>query len=120
MMKKIAIIEDNDDNRMLVCAMLEDDYDIVEYEDGKSALAGLFQENPDLILLDISLPGLDGCAVLENIRQSTLKSTPVIALTAHAMEGDREMFIEKGFDGYVSKPIVDEDKLFTVIHSLLN
>lgn len=118
-MKRIAIVEDNPDNRLLVCALLEDDYKLFEYEDGLSALAGLSQDQPDLILLDISLPNLDGCEVLKAIRKTDLKSIPVVALTAHAMEGDRENFLDQGFDGYVSKPITDEEELLTAIRELL-
>ncbi|MFZ9737276.1 MAG: response regulator [Prochlorotrichaceae cyanobacterium] len=119
-MKRIAIVEDNPDNRMLFCALLEADYDVVAYEDGMSALAHLEEVHPDLVLLDISLPGMDGCAVLAQIRRTQgLSSIPVIALTAHAMDGDREKFLEQGFDGYVSKPIVDETELFNAIQALL-
>lgn len=119
-MKRIALVEDNPDNRMLVCTLLAKMYELVEYEDGPSALAHLVEVNPDLVLLDISLPGMDGCAVLAQIRRTQpLSGIPVIALTAHAMDGDREKFLEQGFDGYVSKPIVDETELFDAIQALL-
>ena len=107
-MKTIAVIEDNADNRLLVKAILSQDYQILEFEDGPAALAGLDKNLVDLILLDISLPGMDGIEVLEKMRAlDSLKSTPAIALTAHAMSGDREKFLAAGFDAYYSKPIVD-------------
>jgi len=81
---------------------------------------GLADDIPDLVLLDISLPGMDGTEVLEWIRsKAALGSLPVIALTAHAMSGDREKYIEMGFDDYVTKPIVDEEVLVGAIERLL-
>ena len=119
-MKKIAVVEDNPDNRLLVQAILEDRYEISEYETGADAVAGLGSARPDLILLDISLPKMDGTEVLEWIRdQSELKDTPVIALTAHAMAGDREKYLRAGFNDYVTKPIVDEAVLHEVIERWL-
>ena len=113
---KIAVVEDNPDNRMLVQALLEDTYEISEYETGLEAINGLGDNIPDLILLDISLPEMDGTEVLAWIRdQDALKDIPVIALTAHAMSSDREKFIASGFNDYVTKPIVDEEVLFGAI-----
>ncbi|MEM8932947.1 MAG: response regulator [Acidobacteriota bacterium] len=115
-MKRVALIEDNPDNRLLVGALLEEHYDIREFEDGVSALAELPRQPPDAILLDISLPGMDGIEVLRRLRaDSTLAAVPVIALTAHAMSGDRERFLAAGFDDYLSKPILDETDLIEVI-----
>lgn len=119
-MKKIAVVEDNPDNRLLVQAILEDNYEISEYETGAEAVAGLGGDKPDLILLDISLPEMDGTEVLAWIRQQDdLKATPVIALTAHAMAGDREKYIRAGFNDYVTKPIVDETVLTEAIERWL-
>lgn len=118
---KIAVVEDNPDNRMLVQALLEDRYEISEYETGVEAVEGLGSDLPDLVLLDISLPEMDGTEVLAWIReQDELKSVPVIALTAHAMAGDRDKYLAAGFDDYVTKPIVDEDVLFEAIERCLN
>jgi len=115
-MKKLAVVEDNADNRLLIQAILEDLYEITEYETGLEALEGLEEEKPDLILLDISLPGIDGTEVLKRIRDDqSLKSIPVVALTAHAMAGDRERFLSSGFDGYIAKPIEDENILLAEI-----
>jgi CheY-like chemotaxis protein len=115
-MKKIAVVEDNPDNRLLVRALLEDHYVLTEYETGAEALAGLPGDRPDLVLLDISLPGMDGMEVLRRLRaEPALTGLPVIALTAHAMAGDRQRFLAAGFDDYVTKPIVDEGVLLGAI-----
>jgi len=119
-MKKIAVVEDNPDNRLLVQVILEPFYEVVEYETGGAALAGLPQEKPDLVLLDISLPEIDGAEVLRRIRaDAQLRALPVIALTAHAMAGDREKFLGAGFNDYVTKPILDENVLLDAIQRLL-
>ena len=120
MKPKIAVVEDNVDNRLLVQAILEDQYEISEYENGTEVMDGLADDVPDLVLLDISLPGMDGTEVLQWVRsQEQLSSLPVIALTAHAMSGDRERYLEMGFDEYVTKPIVDEAILVGAIERLL-
>lgn len=119
-MKRIAVVEDNPDNRLLVQVILQPFYDVTEYEDGLSALAGLQQHKPDLLLLDVSLPEMDGTEVLQRIRgDSNLRDLPVIALTAHAMAGDREKYLAAGFDEYVTKPIVDENLLLDAIKKLI-
>ncbi len=120
-MKRIALIEDNPDNRLLVSAILEDDYAVDEFEDGESALLSLSKQPlPDAVLLDISLPRQDGTQVLAKIRDDAqLRALPVIALTAHAMAGDREKYLALGFDEYVTKPIVDEDVLLDALRRVL-
>ncbi|HEY8175365.1 MAG TPA: response regulator [Gemmatimonadaceae bacterium] len=116
----LAVVEDNADNRLLLQAILGDEYDLVEYENGADALDGFARSKPDLVLLDISLPGMDGKEILQRIRHDlTLRNVPVIALTAHAMAGDREKFLAAGFDDYITKPIVDENQLFAAIKKLL-
>lgn len=120
MKPRIAVVEDNPDNRLLVQALLEDRFDITEFETGLEAVAGLRGAQPDLVLLDISLPEMDGTEVLAWIRsQDELKDLPVIALTAHAMAGDRDKFLAAGFDDYLTKPIVDEAVLFESIERCL-
>jgi CheY-like chemotaxis protein len=115
-MKRVAVVEDNADNRLLLQALLEDVYEVVEYENGADALAGLAARRPDLVLLDISLPGMDGNEILARIRaDEPLSHVPVIALTAHAMAGDREKYLAAGFNDYITKPIVDETILLDAI-----
>ena len=119
-MRSIALVEDNPDNRLLARAILEDRYEIVEYESGPDALAGMRTRVPELVLLDISLPVMDGTEVLRRIREDeALRALPVIALTAHAMTGDRDKYLAMGFDAYVTKPIVDERVLLGEIERLL-
>ena len=120
-MKTVALVEDNPDNRLLVRIILESLYEVTEYETGLAALAGLHEEKPDLVLLDVSLPEMDSTEVLRRIRaDANLRELPVIALTAHAMAGDREKYLAAGFDEYVTKPIVDETLLLDAIKKLLN
>ncbi|TVP43129.1 MAG: response regulator [Gemmatimonadales bacterium] len=120
MKHRLALVEDNPDNRLLVQAILEDDYEIDEYENGIDALAGMAASPPDLVLLDISLPGMDGTEVLARMRDDDgMRGIPVIALTAHAMTGDRERFLGLGFDHYMTKPIVDVEALVEAIERLL-
>ena len=120
-MKTVALVEDNSDNRLLVRVILESLYEVTEYENGFAALEGLPKEKPDLVLLDVSLPEMDGTEVLRRIRaDANLRELPVIALTAHAMAGDREKYLAAGFDEYVTKPIVDETLLLGAIKKLLN
>ncbi len=119
-MKRIAVVEDNRDNRLVVEAILEDLYDLVEFPSGSAAVAGLAEAGPDLVLLDISLPEMDGTEVLKAIREDpALRHLPVVALTAHAMTGDRERYLALGFDDYVTKPILDEQVLLDAIERLL-
>jgi len=120
MTHKVAVVEDNPDNRLLVQALLEDLYEVSEFETGQEAVDGLLEDAPDLVLLDISLPEMDGTEVLEWIRgQEALREVPVIALTAHAMAGDREKYLSAGFDDYLTKPIVDESVLLGTIERWL-
>jgi two-component system cell cycle response regulator DivK len=119
-MKTIAVVEDNADNRLLLSAMLAGQYRVVEYTTGPEALAGMRRGRPDLVLLDISLPGMDGTELLRHIRaEPALHGLPVVALTAHAMAGDRERYLGLGFDHYLAKPIVDEADLLGALARLL-
>ena len=114
----VAVVEDNADNRLLLRALLGDLYTLVEYETGVEALEGFANGRPlpEVVLLDISLPGMSGVEVLERIRADRrLRDLPVIALTAHAMAGDREGYLAAGFDDYVSKPIGGERVLLRAI-----
>ena len=120
-MKQIAVVEDNPDNRLLVRVILEPLYQVTEYESGFAALEGIQKQKPDLVLLDVSLPEMDGTEVLKRLRATKpVRDLPVIALTAHAMAGDREKFLSAGFDEYVTKPILDEKLLLDAIRRLLS
>jgi CheY-like chemotaxis protein len=117
----LAVVEDNADNRLLLTAILGDRYQIVEYANGPDALAGFARSLPDLVLLDISLPGMDGTEILCEIRRDgRMRHLPVIALTAHAMAGDREKYLDVGFNDYITKPIVDESLLVGAIERWLS
>ena len=118
--RTIAVIEDNLDNRLLIDALIGDLYALDEYENGTDALAAMRVQPPALVLLDVSLPGMDGLDVLTHMRRDVmLRHVPVVAVTAHAMAGDRERYLAAGFDGYVPKPIVDEHALLDTIERLL-
>ncbi|MBM4147278.1 MAG: response regulator [Nitrospira sp.] len=107
MPRKILIVEDNEDNRELVLKVLRNKgYEMIQAADGEEALEKAVAEMPDLILLDISLPKLDGYEVARRLKgMEEFKEIPIIAFTAHAMKGDREKVIVAGFEGYISKPI---------------
>lgn len=118
-MARILIVEDNDLNLELATQLLEDKHVVLSARDGEQGVVAALAERPDLILMDISLPRLDGFGAVAKIRaDENVKRTPVIALTAHAIRGDRERMLAAGFDGYVSKPI-DEELLFATIEELL-
>src|SRR3989475_720687 len=104
---KVLYIEDNRENRMLVRAVLEAaGYTIVEAEDGLAGIEAAIREEPALILLDINLPGVDGYEIVAILKSfPNLASTPVIAVTAYAMQGDRQRTLVAGCDGYIQKPI---------------
>jgi CheY-like chemotaxis protein len=105
--KAVLYIEDNIHNRRLVRKVLQSQgYTVVEAEDGLSGLQMVQEIQPALVLLDIGLPGMDGLEVVGRIKKdAALSNIPVIALTASAMRGDRERFLEAGCDDYLSKPI---------------
>jgi len=120
MMAKILLVEDNEMNRdMLSRRLAKRGFDVVVALDGTSGAALAASEGPDLILMDLSLPDLDGCEVTRLIRANTATaSIPVIALTAHAMETDRLRVIEAGCQDYDTKP-VDLARLLAKIDALL-
>jgi CheY-like chemotaxis protein len=111
----ILVVEDNLDNLKTARAVLGDDYQVIEATDGQAGVAQARAHHPDLILMDISMPVLNGIQALAAIRDDdTLRHTPVIALTASAMMGDRETILAHGFDGYLAKPIEAELLVKTV------
>ena len=102
----ILIADDRPSSRELLRLVLErDGYDVLEAEDGEQAVDRARSGNPDLILLDLQMPGLDGYAVLAALRsEPRFRRLPVLALTASAMRGDREKIMEAGFTDYLAKP----------------
>lgn len=105
--KTVLYIEDNYHNRRIVRKILQSrGYTVIEAEDGVTGLEMIQELKPPLVLLDIGLPEMDGLEIITRVRaDSDLKNIPVIALTASAMRGDRERFLEAGCDDYLSKPI---------------
>ncbi|TNE52338.1 MAG: response regulator [Deltaproteobacteria bacterium] len=119
-MKCIALVEDNEDSRVLIQAILKGTFDVNVYERSTHALEDFTKYPPDLVLMDISMPDMDGMEALRHFRKQTHgATTPVIALTAHAMVGDREKYLAMGFDGYCPKPIPDFGTLIEMIQALL-
>lgn len=106
-MPKILYIEDDPNNRALVRRLLMAyDFDVEESDNAVDGIEMAKSYNPDLILMDISMPGMDGLTATSKIRETDgISNITVIALTANAMEGDREMTLEAGCNGYISKPI---------------
>ncbi|MGH7508133.1 MAG: response regulator [Gemmatimonadales bacterium] len=105
-MAKILIVEDSPDNMKLFSTILGlKGHEVTGLSGGEGLLDHIRQTAPDLVLMDIQLPGKDGFALLQEIRKSSSTSVRVIALTAHAMTGDRERALEAGFNGYITKPI---------------
>jgi len=108
---KILYIEDNPGNRTLVQRiLLVEDYDVFEAEDGPTGIEIALREKPDLILMDMNLPDIDGYELTRRMRAiPELANIPIIAMTANVMQGDREKTLAAGCSGYIPKPIdVDE------------
>ena len=120
-MAKILIVEDNELNRdMLSRRLMRKGFDIVMTEDGQKGVEMSLSENPDLILMDLSLPIMDGWEATSTIKNAEeTKEIPIIVLTAHAMAGDREKALEAGADEYDTKPI-EFKRLLGKIKDFLN
>jgi len=118
--KKILVVEDNEMNRDMVGRRLERrGYEVVVAVDGQEGVDMAHSENPDLILMDLSLPVLNGWEATRQLKQDTkTNGIPIIALTAHAMASDRESAIEAGCDDYDTKPL-EFSRLIGKIHALL-
>jgi two-component system cell cycle response regulator DivK len=118
-MRKILIVEDVEFNRDLLVQLLEDEYEILTAVDGKAGVELAEREHPDLILMDLSLPLVDGWEATRRIKaDNALRHIPVIALSAHAMTGDAQRALECGCDDYLSKPL-DEELLFRKLAQFL-
>ncbi len=107
MAKKILVVDDNEDSRLLLRAILKRSCEeIFDACDGQEALDILAEAEPDLILLDLEMPVMDGFAVVSRIRQNArFRALPVVAITANAMYGERERVLNAGFDAYITKPV---------------
>jgi two-component system cell cycle response regulator DivK len=121
MAARILCVEDNPQNMRLVRKILKHEgYEVLEAEDGATGLALSEAEKPDLILMDINLPDIDGLEVTRLIKaQAALAHIPIIALTANAMYGDEERCLAAGCDGYIAKP-VSKDKLILSVEGYLS
>jgi two-component system, cell cycle response regulator DivK len=118
-MKKILIVDDVELNVELLVQLLEDEYDLVVASDGEQGVAVAVQERPDLILMDMSLPVMDGWEATRQIKANPdLGAVPVIGISAHAMSGDADKAREAGCDDYLTKPI-DDDRLFAALERWL-
>ena len=118
-MKKILIVEDVELNRDLLVQLLEDNYQIVTATDGATGVEMAEREAPDLILMDLSLPIMDGWEATHRLKIDVrLRHIPIIVLTAHAMHGDETKARARGCDDFLTKPI-DEDLLFAKIEHFL-
>jgi CheY-like chemotaxis protein len=116
----VLIAEDNPGNMLTFRALLKDRYNLLEAEDGEKALKTAMNVLPDLILLDMSLPIYDGFEVTKKLKKDNkTKNIPIIAVTAHAMKGDKERVLASGCDEYISKP-VDMKLLLQTIGKYLN
>jgi CheY-like chemotaxis protein len=105
--EQVLVVEDNEKNMKLFRDVLQaSGYRVLEAGSGEEAVALVATQAPDLVLMDVQLPGMDGVEALARLRDNAgTAATPVLALTAQAMEGDRERFLASGFDGYISKPV---------------
>ncbi|MBF0503402.1 MAG: response regulator [Candidatus Riflebacteria bacterium] len=116
----ILVVEDNPDNMTTIKAILQNRYQILEATNGEEGLRMAGENKPDLILLDMALPEMDGLTVVRHLKDNAdLSPIPVIALTAQAMKGDRERILEAGCDDYISKPI-DPEGLLQKLSEWLN
>jgi len=117
--KKILVVEDVELNRDLIVQLLEDTYEVLTAADGAEGIQLAVRERPDLILMDLSLPVIDGWEATRRIKaNAALQDIPIIALSAHAMVGDQEKALQSGCDDYRSKPL-DEDLLFAMLARFL-
>jgi two-component system cell cycle response regulator DivK len=114
--KRVLLVEDNEKNMKLLRDVLTaKGYRVVEATSGEDAVTRTLADEPQLVLMDVQLPGIDGVEALRRVRADARTArVPVVALTAQAMDGDRDRFLAAGFDGYLSKPVDIVELLATV------
>ena len=118
-MKKILIVEDVEYNRDLLTQLLEEEFEVIAATDGAAGIAMAQRERPDLILMDLAMPVVDGWEATRRLKaDESLRTIPIIALTSHAMQGDEAKARASGCDGYLTKPL-DEVLLFRMVHRFL-
>jgi CheY-like chemotaxis protein len=111
-MKKILLVEDNELNMELALQVLEDDFEVVTAENGEEAIAAVAEHSPELVLMDLSMPVMDGWTAIAKLReQEAHKKLPIIALSAHAIPAEMERAFTAGADEFVTKPLDDEELL---------
>jgi len=110
------VVEDNEKNRKLIRVVLKaKGYNVIEATTGEEALSLLKEQIPDIILMDIQLPGIDGLTLIRQIKADAgKKDIPIIAVTAHAMKGDQQKILDTGCDAYMSKPIDTRELPLTI------
>ncbi len=114
--KNVMVVEDNEKNRKLMRVILKaKGFSVIEATTGEEALNILKNQKPDIILMDIQLPGVDGLTLTKQIKaDATSSAIPIIAVTAHAMKGDEQKILDAGCDGYISKPVNTQELPFIV------
>lgn len=119
-MSKVLVIEDNEQNLYLMTFLLEKNgFEVVSAKNGYEGILLAEDTSPDIILLDIQLPQMDGFTVIKELRENqSLKDTPIVAVTSYAMVGDRERALKAGFNGYIEKPI-NPDTFITELKNIL-
>lgn len=114
-MKRVLVVEDEKNNMRLIVKLLENrGYESIKAVTGEEGVKLAIEEEPDLILMDIKLPGIDGLEATKRIRASGSSKVTIIAITSYAMAGDREKYLREGFTGYIEKPIDP----FTIIEEI--
>ncbi len=114
--KNVMVVEDNEKNRKLVRVVLKSKgYNVIEATTGEEALNILKNQKPNIILMDIQLPGIDGLTLIKQIKaDAATKEIPIIAVTAYAMKGDEQKILDTGCEAYMSKPINTQELPLTI------
>jgi CheY-like chemotaxis protein len=114
----VAVVDDDEDNVVLTCLFLQDEFKITGFSSGADFLQAALDQHFDLILLDLSMPGMDGFSVLQQIRSSETTSGKVVAFTAHGSRRDRDKALEAGFDAFLTKPVLDWQEFLGILKNM--